>query len=480
MSRLADDEFIAIRDYLAAEAGLAFDESRRAALSAVIGDRVMATESAGVAEYLALLNSTSGADERQRLLDAVTVQETRFFRNPPQIEGLRQRVLPELLRRTVGRTRPLTIWSAGCSTGEEPYTLAMMLLELSPVLARPGNVRILGTDVSAEALRAAARATYTGRSLDLMPPTVGDRWLEPRPGGALGVRDQVRRLVDLRLHNLVTEPAPFEPGEVDLVVCRNVTIYFDRPTTSRLIGGFHDVLAEGGYLLLGHSETLWQVSDAFSLMPVGDAFVYRRADGAAPSAARRARSRPTAAAPAAAARRAPAAQRPQSAATTAPAASVPVASVPVGSESTAPGGELLADAKVAFADGQYDVAARVARRAIDAAPLLTEAYLVLGQSRTSVGDDDAAVDPLRKAVYLDPAHAPAHFMLASVLARLRQHGASAVSYRAAARALELAPVGGHTAFLGGRDPRELASLCRRLATEQAGRDATPASSRGSS
>lgn len=460
MSRLADAEFIAVRDYLAAEAGLAFDESRRAALSAVVGDRLMTAGSAGVTEYLASLTGTSGADERQRLLDAVTVQETQFFRNPPQIEGLRRRVLPELLRRTVGRGRPLTIWSAGCSTGEEPYTLAMMLLELSPVLAQPGTVRILGTDVSAEALRAAARATYTGRSLGSMPPTVGDRWLEPRPGGALGVRDQVRRLVELRLHNLVTEPAPFEPGEVDLVVCRNVTIYFDRATTSRLIGGFHDVLAEGGYLLLGHSETLWQVSDAFSLMPVGDAFFYRRADGAAPSVTRRARSRTPASAPVGAAR---------------PAAPGAAAG------SSAPNGELLlVDAQIAFADGQYDVAARVAGGAIDAAPLLTEAYLLLAQSRTSVGDDDAAVDPLRKAVYLDPSHAPAHFMLASVLSRLGQHGPSAVSYRAAARALEMAPTGGHAAFLGGRDPRELASLCRRLAAEQAGCDATPAGSRGSS
>ena len=90
------------------------------------------------------------------------------------------------------------------------------------------------------------------------------------------VSPKVRDLVDFRLHNLVAEEPPFDPGEVDLVVCRNVTIYFDRATTRRLVNTFHRVLAEGGYLLLGHSETLWQVSDDFTLVPVGDAFVYRR------------------------------------------------------------------------------------------------------------------------------------------------------------------------------------------------------------
>ncbi len=108
-------------------------------------------------------------------------------------------------------------------------------------------------------------------------------------------KEQVRRLVDLQLHNLVTDPAPFGPGEVDLVVCRNVTIYFARATTAAADGSFHDVLAEGGYLLLGHSETLWQVSDAFTLVPVGDAFVYRRSHDArhgAPPRRRRVATRP--------------------------------------------------------------------------------------------------------------------------------------------------------------------------------------------
>ena len=275
MSRLTDAEFGDVRSYLVDEAGLVFDESRRAGLNATLVDRMATSGASDVAGYLAALRGKDGQAERQRLLDAVTVQETHFFRNPPQMEALRRKILPDLLGRAGGRKRPLTIWSAGCSTGEEPYTLAMLLLELSPMLGTQTQARILGTDVSSQALRAAGRATYTGRTLDATPPMVRDRWLEPE-GGSWTVKEQARRLVELRLHNLVTDPAPFGPGEVDLIVCRNVTIYFDRETTAAIMSGFAGLLAEGGYLLLGHSETLWQMSEDFTVLPVGDAFVYRR------------------------------------------------------------------------------------------------------------------------------------------------------------------------------------------------------------
>ncbi len=432
MSVLDDGDFATLRDYLRTEAGLEFDESRRAGLTAVVADRLRTTGAGDLRTYLAALSGTAGEAERQRLLDSVTVRETHFFRNPPQMEALRRRVLPELLRRAAGRDRPLTIWSAGCSTGEEPYTLAMMLLELSPMAGSRAPTRVVGTDVSADALRAAARATYTGRTVETMPAVVRDRWLEPRPGGALGVKDEVRRLVDLRLHNLVTDPAPFARGEVDLVVCRNVTIYFARETTRLLMGRFHDVLAEGGYLLLGHSETLWQVSDAFTLVPVGDAFVYRRSHEGR--------------------RRLPPVPRRRRRPAPAPAA------VPHGPT-------LLDQARVQLAAGDYQAAARAAADAVAADPLLSAAYVVLGQARCTLGQDAAAIDPLRKAVYLDPAAGQAHFLLAGALARLGQHGPAAVSYRAAARAVGRLPAPAREDLLGGRDVAELADLCRRLADE---------------
>jgi chemotaxis protein methyltransferase CheR len=449
---LSDADFRSVRDYLLGTAGLLFDRSHRASLASVVQERLRATGVAGVASYLHLVQSPGGAAERQQLIDGVTVQETHFYRNGPQMDALRDRVLPELVRRAAARHRPLTVWSAGCSTGEEPYTLAMLLLELAPAAAAAGGIRVVGTDVSAQALQVARRATYAGRTLDLVPAGGREVWFEERPGGVLAVAGPVRDLVELQLHNLVTDPPPFGIGEVDLVVCRNVTIYFDRPTTRGLVGRFHGVLAEGGYLLLGHSETLWQVSDDFALVPVGDAFVYRRAHDAHRTAPRRRRLVPP--------RRSAQPQRPVPPPAAARTERRPSTPAPTGAD-------LLAAARAQLAAGDYPAAATSAEAAVAADRLLAAAYVVLGRARTSLGQDEAAVDPLRKAVYLAPAAADAHFLLAGALARLGQHGAAAASYRAAAATLDRLDPATLDELVGGRDLAELVELCGRLAERSA-------------
>ena len=131
---LSDAEYSIVTDALVRMAGLVFDVSRRGAISAILHERMDKTGHSNVGSYLAYVESTLGAAERQQLLDAVTIQETHFFRNLPQIEALRRDVLPDLLRRNRSTGRPLTIWSAGCSTGEEPYTLAMLLFSLVGVV----------------------------------------------------------------------------------------------------------------------------------------------------------------------------------------------------------------------------------------------------------------------------------------------------------------------------------------------------------
>jgi chemotaxis protein methyltransferase CheR len=454
VSGLADVDFRALQQYLLDTAGLVFDESRRAGLASFVTERLRTTGSPGVATYLEWIRTEDGATERQHLLDGVTVQETHFFRNAPQMTALRRRVLPELLRRTAGRERPLTIWSAGCSTGEEPYSLAMMVLDLaSPAAVLPP--RIVATDVSAAALATARRATYAGRSLESAPVGMQERWFEPRHGAAMTVSPKVRALVDLRLHNLVTEEPPFDPGEVDLVVCRNVTIYFDRATTRRLVNTFHRVLAEGGYLLLGHSETLWQVSDDFTLVPVGDAFVYRRShdsrqDAPSPRPVRSARGQgadtrtgaravqPRAAGPS----RAVAAAHPS----------------PIADLNTA-----LGEARAALAAGDYEGATRAGAAAVQEESLQPVAYVVLGRALTATGQDAAAADVLRKAVYLDPTAGDAHFLLAGALSRQGLHGSAAVSYRAAAKTLHRVPSTVLDDLFGGRALSELVDLCHQLA-----------------
>src|SRR3954471_19953564 len=167
---MTDDDFQALRGYLRQTAGLEFDESRRVSLTHVMNERVRVSGVADVPAYLALLDRPAGAAERQLLLDGVTIQETFFHRARPQIDALRDHLLPDVLQRAARQGRKVTVWSAGCSTGEEAYTLAMLALEATERMADPPPVRVVGTDVSTRALEIARRACYAGRTIDLAEP----------------------------------------------------------------------------------------------------------------------------------------------------------------------------------------------------------------------------------------------------------------------------------------------------------------------
>lgn len=460
---LTDAEFAALRVLLTEAAGLVFDDSRRDSLAYSIGERVSTRGLADVASYLALLRSPGEGAERQALLDEVTIQETHFFRNPPQVRALRQHVLPELIRAAIERgDRRIRIWSAGCSTGEEPYSIAMILRELLP-LADGWDVRIVGTDVSARALAAAREASYGTRALQMAEPAEIARWfVEEQRGGEriYRLRPEITDMVQFSLHNLVTEQVPFEPGELDLVLCRNVTIYFSRDTTRALMGRLHAALRDGGYLFLGHSETLWQVSDDFRLVTLGDAFVYRRLDTAAGE--RRSvlpdrRTLDEGASPPLSERRTPRADRRAWSTLTKP------RQLPFAKPRPVEAPVSLAEVRGALAEGRYDDAARLADSLVQADVLGADAHYLRGLALTNSGRDAEALVSLRKAVYLDPAAGFAHFLLAGALDRMGQRAAAAASYRAAARALAAAPSTLKSAELGGRSVGELVELCGRLA-----------------
>jgi chemotaxis protein methyltransferase CheR len=452
----------------------------------------------------------------------VTIPETHFFRNPPQVRALRQYVVPELLKQA-GPRRRLRIWSAGCSTGEEPYTIAMLIRELLPATAG-WDIEVLATDVSNRALSAAQRARYAERSFVMTEPLDLQRWFVlDTEAGNYAVRDEVRELVTVKHHNLVTDPAPLGPGECDLILCRNVTIYFDRDTTRRLMQRLHDCLRPGGYLFLGHAETLWQVTDAFELTPLGDAFVYRRPlhpderrrvlpdrrteDELSPLRVDRRRSgtsdrrrrdgQPTSGgavaphrrpvppelpgqrllgpppstpvadpvAPAAAGASRPSRARP------APGASVPGVSAPgsrpASGDRPAVGGrpDPVADVRRAITAGRYAEAVDLADDIITADPLRADGHYLQGVALTNLGRDAEAAVALRRAVYLDPDGGFAHFMLAGALRRLGEGRAAARCYRAAAATLGKRPLDAVAEELGGRSVAELAATCLRLARQ---------------
>lgn len=451
---LSDAEFALLTKLLHDCAGLAFDDSRRDSLAYSVAERMQAAGSPDVAAYLSLVMSARGVAERQALLDEVTIPETHFFRNPPQIRALRTWVLPELLRQAA-TSRRLRIWSAGCSTGEEAYTLAMLVRELLPATSG-WDVRILATDVSTRALATATGATYGERSFVMTDAVDRQRFFArgARPEGWV-VRDEVRDLVEIRHHNLVADPPPFADGEVDLVLCRNVTIYFDRTTTARLMRRLHGCLRDGGYLFLGHAETLWQINDDFTLVSLGDAFVYRRLDGADDRRAvlpdRRTEDEPR---PTKADRRRGPLDRRRRADRRPAAAAEPA---------RGPAPDPLVAVRDAVAAGRYAEAADLAAEVVTAAPLRSDAHYLRGLALTNLGRDGEALVVLRKAVYLDPADGFAHFLLGGALDRLGEHVAAGRSYRAAASTLGRRPSDAVAPELGGRSVAELAALCDRLA-----------------
>jgi chemotaxis protein methyltransferase CheR len=464
---LSDAEFGELAGLLHRTAGLAFDDSRRDSLAYSVNERMRASGCASVADYLRLLAAPSGAAERQALLDEVTIPETHFFRNPPQIRALRQHVLPELMRQAAGRRR-LRIWSAGCSTGEEPYTIAMLVRELIPANAG-WDVKIIATDISTRALTSARAGRYRERSFVMTDPVDRQRFFVlDADSRAYVVRPEVRELVEFRHHNLVADPPPFEPGEADLILCRNVTIYFDRETTKRLMTRMHTTLRDGGYLFLGHAETLWQISSDFSLVSLGDAFLYRRQseDGerrqVLPDRRTEDELRPTKADR----RRGPVDRRRLSLARRKPdtpeTERMPAAPVAPPAR-TADGRDPLVAVRSAVADGRYDEAADLAAEVVDATPLRSEAHYLQGLALGNLGRDTEALVVLRKAVYLDPSDGFAHFLLGGALERLGEHVAASRSYRAAAATLGERPGDAVAPELGGRSVAELASVCEQLA-----------------
>jgi chemotaxis protein methyltransferase CheR len=450
---LDDDSFRRLQVLLERTAGLVFDDARRDSLDYSIRERMRATGSVSAADYL---RGLAEPVERQQLLDEVTIQETHFFRYPPQMLALQRRVLPELISHGERTGRRLRVWSAGCSTGEEAYSVAMLLRELLP---GGWDVRVLATDLSQAALSTARVATYGRRSLQQVSPQRLDRFFLPAPDGRHRLRPEVTELVDFRQHNLVLDEPPGD--RQDLVLCRNVTIYFSRETTRRLMGRLHDSLRDGGYLLLGHSETLWRLSESFTLVPVGAgddaAYVYRRGPAAAPPSPRvpagppapstvppaRTNARPTAV------RRSP---HPLGRPRTGPRATADAPPV----QDPAP------EIRQALAQGRYADAARLARTSAAVEPLRSELHYLLGRALTDSGLDDQALPALRRAVYLDPSAGLAHFLLAGALARSGDAAAAAREYRAAAHALHRSPQLTGAPELGGRSPRELAGLCEQL------------------
>ena len=272
---LSSREFAQLRDLIYAEAGIRLGPEKKTMLEARLRRRLRALQLESCSKYCEYLFGREGMrEEKIHFIDALTTNKTDFFREPRHFEWLTQQALPNLTAGSEGR--PLLVWSAGCSTGEEPYTLAMVLSEYAE--GRPWfSFRILATDISTAVLARAEVGIYQGEAADAVPATLRRKYtMRSREAGSrFRIVPELRRLIEFRRLNLMD--GDYGLGEkADAIFCRNVIIYFDRQTQEAILGKLCRCLAPGGYLFVGHSETLHGMS--LPVTPMAPA-LYRKEGG---------------------------------------------------------------------------------------------------------------------------------------------------------------------------------------------------------
>ncbi|HTW80174.1 MAG TPA: CheR family methyltransferase [Terracidiphilus sp.] len=274
---ISSGDFSRLRRLIYDETGIALGTGKQIMLEGRIRRRLKTLEIHSYREYCDYLFSDQGLQEELvHLIDAVTTNKTDFFREPRHFDFLVSQVLPEHI---AGREshRPFLLWSAGCSSGEEPYTLAMVLSEYG--LTHPGFAfRILATDVSTTVLHKAALGVYSADAVRPVPQSLKVRYLmHGRKGNIDRVRvvPELRRVIDLRRLNFMDSDYGIQE-KFDVIFCRNVIIYFDRPTQQSILERITQCLRPGGHLFMGHAETLHELD--LPVKPVAPA-LYRRTNG---------------------------------------------------------------------------------------------------------------------------------------------------------------------------------------------------------
>jgi len=276
---IAESEYQAVRDFIVRKTGLFFQENKREDLLTVLQDRLGVLQRfTGLGAYLAFLEcEEDGGRELRGLVSLLTVGETYFFRNRGQFDALRDRILPDLIKRRRGKDQCLRIWSAGCSTGEEPYSLAILVREL---LADSGDweIHLLATDINEDALVAAREGLYRNWSFREVEDYYRLRYFTSE-GESSRIRPEVQSMVTFRYLNLADDCYPSlatGTDALDLILCRNVMIYFPPGLCQEITRRFFACLAEQGSLLVGHSEHSDLIAPGFSRSFNGRALVYRK------------------------------------------------------------------------------------------------------------------------------------------------------------------------------------------------------------
>jgi len=274
------------------ECGLHFDERRSHFLQDRLLRRMRACQTPSFYSYYRLLTSHEGKREMAVLLENLAIHETSFFRNKAQFDLFHKVIMEELLQRKQERRDcSLRVWSAGCSTGQEPYTIAMLMCDAlsyyylrnplpyetptpKPLVPPPWKLEVLASDISYTALRTALDGVYSDAQMEAVDFAYRLRYFD-KLGDKYAVKKAVKELVRFDFHNLKTE---FLPQRNDVIFCRNVMIYFDEPEQKRLVEKFYRCLNPEGYLFLGHAESLFGISEKFRMVNRDNGTAYQRVE----------------------------------------------------------------------------------------------------------------------------------------------------------------------------------------------------------
>lgn len=270
---LSDEIFRLLRDMIYEMSGVSFTDDSKYIMESRLQLSVKRKQFDNFRDYYYFLKYDRKKDEElASMIDIITVHETYFFRERQQLDTFNEEALPELARREA-KSKKLRIWSAGCSTGEEPYTLSMMILE-NPFF-RDWTVEIYASDISQNVLQCARKGVYHDNSFRVIDPYYQKKYFTKEPSG-YKIIDAVKKNVTFLHLNLYDREKWIFMFGMDAIFCRNVIIYFDIPAKKKVIEGFYTKLNEGGFLLLGHSESLMSLSTFYALRHFKHDIIYQK------------------------------------------------------------------------------------------------------------------------------------------------------------------------------------------------------------
>ena len=273
---MTKEEFNTLRDFVYEKSGIFFAENKAYLLESRLTNRLSELGLSTFEDYYYCLKygGDKGKNEITNLFDVVTTNETSFFRNPPQLEAFKVIVQKNYLN-GCGPSNPLRIWSAACSTGEEPYTLAIILEEMMQATKQNISYMIYSTDISQKVIDSAKRAVFSQYSIRNTDEALIRKHFKEE-GGMYKLNDNIKKYVKIDFMNLMEENAYRVYKQMDLIFCRNVLIYFDEKVKKKVIENLYECLKPKGFLTIGHAESLHNISRAFKPLVFPGTIAYQK------------------------------------------------------------------------------------------------------------------------------------------------------------------------------------------------------------